>query len=167
MARLLPHRDGRRGEIRVGEVADGNGDVSRKAFALPVDSRAACRTEMKSQRVATFGCPHPRRRLAGEGDLLAAEARLVADRGASAALAFQAVAHGDPQWFALNRKVKLLATAGGVSGGHGPAPWLWIWRSVGWTSKRCTMGSGPEHGRIIPLPDMSLLRCTTLTCYSS
>src|SRR5947208_16774382 len=34
-----------------------------------------------SQRVATFGCPHPRRRLTGEGDLLAAEARLDADRG--------------------------------------------------------------------------------------
>jgi len=51
---------------------NGNGDVSRKAFALPVD----CRTEMKGQRVATFGCPHPRRRLTGEGDLPAAEARL-------------------------------------------------------------------------------------------
>ena len=34
---FLPHRDARRGEIRVGEVADGNGDVSRKAFALPVN----------------------------------------------------------------------------------------------------------------------------------
>jgi hypothetical protein len=28
------------------------------------------------------------------------------------------VAHGDAQWFALNRKVKLPAAAGGVSGGH-------------------------------------------------
>src|SRR5262249_38031906 len=138
VARLLPHRDGRRGEIRVGEVADGNGDGSRKAFALPVDGGAARRTEMKGQRVATVGCPQPRRRLTGEGDLLAAEARLVADRGASAALALQAVAHGDARWFALDRKVKLPATAGGASGGHGPAPWLSIWRSVGWTSKRCT-----------------------------
>ena len=34
VTRLLPHPDGRRGEIRIGEVADGNGDVSRKAFAL-------------------------------------------------------------------------------------------------------------------------------------
>ena len=103
---------------------------------------AACRTEMKGQRVATFGCPHPRRRLTDEGDLLTAEARLVADRGASAALALQAVAHGDARRFALNRKLKLPATAGGASGGHGLAPWLSIWRSVGWTSKRCTMGSG-------------------------
>ena len=47
---------------------------------------------MKSQRVATFGCPHPRRRIAGEGNLLAAEARLVADHGTGAALALQAVA---------------------------------------------------------------------------
>jgi len=36
VACLLPHRDGRRGEIRIGGVADSNGDVSRKAFALPV-----------------------------------------------------------------------------------------------------------------------------------
>src|SRR5215831_14190875 len=120
---------------------------------------AACRTEMEGQRVATFGCPHPRRRFTGEGDLLAAEARLVADRGASAALALQAVAHGDAQWFALDRKVKLPATAGGASSGHGPAPWLSIWLSVGWTSKRCTMGSGPEHGRTIPLADMSSRFC--------
>ena len=55
-----PHCDGRRGEIRVGEVANGNGDVPRKAFALPVDGGAACRTEMKGQRVAAFGCPHRR-----------------------------------------------------------------------------------------------------------
>ena len=49
-----------------------------------------------------FGCPHPRRSLTSEGDLLTAEARLVADHGAGAALALQAVAHGDTRWFALN-----------------------------------------------------------------
>jgi hypothetical protein len=37
------------------------------------------------------------------------------------------VAHGDARWFALNRKVKLPAAAGGASGGHGSAPWLSIW----------------------------------------
>src|SRR5262249_22775579 len=99
------------------------------------DGGAACWTEMKGQRVPTFGRPHPRRRLTGEGDLFAAEARLVADRGASAALALQAVAHGDARWFALNRKMKLPATAGGASGGHGPPPCLSIWRSISWTSK--------------------------------
>ena len=37
---------------------------------------------------------------------------------AGAALALQTVAHGNARWFALNRKVKLPAAAGGVSG-HG------------------------------------------------
>src|SRR5207245_800798 len=90
------------------------------------DGGAACRTEMKGQRVAAFGCSHPRRSLTDEGDLLAAETRLVADHGAGAALALQAVAHGDARWFALNRKMKLPAAACGASGGHGSAPWLSI-----------------------------------------
>jgi hypothetical protein len=74
---------------------------------------------MKGQRVAAFGCPHPSGSLTCEGDLFAAEARLVADHSAGAALALQAVAHGDARWFALNPKVKLPATAGHVSDGHG------------------------------------------------
>jgi hypothetical protein len=49
---------------------------------------------MKGQDVAAFGGPHPRRsRAGGEDDLLAAEARLVADHGPGAALAREAVAH--------------------------------------------------------------------------
>jgi hypothetical protein len=56
--------------------------------------------------------------LTGEGDLLAVEARLVADHGTSAALTLQAVAHGDARWFALNLKTELPATAGGTSGHH-------------------------------------------------
>jgi hypothetical protein len=74
---------------------------------------------MKRQRVAAFGFPPPRRSLTAEGDLLAVEARLVADHGAGAALALQAVAHGDARWFTFNRNVELPATAGGASGGHG------------------------------------------------
>ena len=73
---------------------------------------------MKGQRVAAFGCPHPRRSLSGEGDLFAVEARLVADHSARAALTRQAAAHGDARWFALDCKVKLSAAAGRVSGGH-------------------------------------------------
>src|SRR6516165_4368302 len=122
VACLLPHRDSRRREVRVGEVADGNGDVSGKAFALPVDRRAAYRTEVKGQRVATFGCSHPFRSVTGEGDLLAAEASLVADHGPGTALALQAVAHGDARWFVFDRKVKLPAAAGGAPDGHGSAP---------------------------------------------
>jgi hypothetical protein len=45
------------GKIRVGEVADSNGDVSRKAFALPVDGGTEYRTEMKRHLVAAFSCP--------------------------------------------------------------------------------------------------------------
>ena len=78
---------------------------------------------MKGQRVAAFGPPHPRCGLAGEGDLLAPEARLVADHGAGATLALQAVALRDALWFAFNCKLKLPAAAGGASG-HGLAPWL-------------------------------------------
>jgi len=58
------------------------------------------------------------RRLTGDGDLLAAEARLIANHGTGTTPAFQAVAHGDTRWFALNRKVKLPAAAGGAPG-HG------------------------------------------------
>src|ERR1700730_5597424 len=141
----------RRGEIRVGEVADGNGDVSRKAFALPVDGGAACRTEMKRQHVSAFSCPHPGRRLTGEGDLLAAKARLIAAHGASAALALQAVAHGNARWFALNHKLKLPATAGGASGGHGRGSVaVDMGESIGRTSKRCTVDN--EIAPAFPLP---------------
>ena len=70
-------------------------------------------------RVAALGCPLPRRSLTGEGNLLQAKARLVADHRASTTLALQSVAHRDARWFALNRKVKLPTAAGGVSGHMG------------------------------------------------
>jgi len=85
---------------------------------------------MKCQCVATFGCPRPRRSLAREGNLLAAEARLVADYGAGAALTLQAMAHRDARGFAFNRQMKLPTIAGGMSGGHGSGPWLSIWGGV-------------------------------------
>src|SRR5262249_56257040 len=47
------------GKFGSAKAADGNGDISRKAFALPVDGGAACRTEMKSYAVPAFGSPHP------------------------------------------------------------------------------------------------------------
>src|ERR1700686_5038628 len=110
--------------MRVAEVAYGNGDNSRKAFVPPVEGGAAGRTEIESERIAAFGGPHPLRRIAVDGDLLAAEPSLVADDGASAALALQAMAHGDARWFALNREVKLPARAGGASDRHGSVPLL-------------------------------------------
>ena len=48
---------------------------------------------MKGQIVAALCLPSPRSSVTGEGNLFAAEARLVADRRAGAALALQAVAH--------------------------------------------------------------------------
>jgi hypothetical protein len=63
---FLPHRDVRRWEIRVGEVANGYGDVSRKTFVLPVDGLAARRTKMESHCVAAFGCSRPCNSLTGE-----------------------------------------------------------------------------------------------------
>ena len=81
---------------------------------------------MIGHRIAAFGCPHPRCGITGDGNLLATEARLVADYGAGAALASQAVTHGDARWFAFDCKVKLPAAAGGVPCGHGSAPWLSI-----------------------------------------
>ena len=134
----VPHCDGRRGETRVSEIANGDGHVPGETFVLPEDGRAARRAEMIGHRVAALGCPLPLRRFTGEGDLLAAEARLVAAHRPSTALALQAVAHSDARWFALNREVKLPAAAGGASGhwvglhGHRRG------RSVGWSSKRCT-----------------------------
>jgi hypothetical protein len=66
-------------------------------------------------------------RVTGEGDLLAAKSRLVAEHGASATLALQAVAHRDARWFALNCKLKLSAAAGGVSGhGVGSVALIWV-----------------------------------------
>jgi len=95
MAALLPHGDGGRGKLRVGEGADGDGDEAGEALALPVDGRAAHRAEVEGQRVAALGRARPGGGAAGEGDLLTGKARLVADHGAGAALALEAVAHGD------------------------------------------------------------------------
>jgi hypothetical protein len=121
MARLLPHRHSRGGETRVGEVTDGNADESRKACILE-DRGTACRTEMEGHGVAAIGRPLPRAGFAGDGDLVIAVARLVADHGAGASLARQAVAHGVARGFAFDRKMKLSAAAGGMAC-HCSAPW--------------------------------------------
>ena len=78
---------------------------------------------MEGQGMAAFRCPRPRRSLTGEGNLLSAKARLVADHRTGAALACQAVTHGDARWLTVDRKVKLPATAGGVSGGKDTQGW--------------------------------------------
>ena len=70
---------------------------------------------MKSHRVPAIGRPAPLRGFAGDGDLVIAVARLIADRGAGASLAGQAVAHSVARGFAFNRKLELPATAGGMA----------------------------------------------------
>src|SRR5262245_24513912 len=122
VARFLPNRDARRRESWVGEVADGNHDGPREAVVLPVDSRPAGRTEMKGQGVATFSRPCPRRRLAGDGNLLALKARLIAHHGSGAALAGEAVTHRNARWLALDRQMQLAAAARRASAGHELSP---------------------------------------------
>ena len=122
VACFLPHRDSRWREIRISEAANGNGNISRKAFALPVNCGAAYRAEMKSQSVAAFCFASPRCSLTRESDLLAAEARLVADHSTGAALALQAMAHGYAHWLTLDRKTKVAAATGGVSCSHDGLP---------------------------------------------
>jgi hypothetical protein len=119
---------------------------------------------MKCQRVGTFGSPRPRVSLTGEADLLESETRLIADHGACAALALQAVAHRDARWFTLNRKLKLPAAAGGVSGGHGSAPWLSL-------SAECrvdleTMHRGQWIAPRFPKRRSKFLRSKTETLYA-
>ena len=120
--------------------------------------------EMKGQCVATFGSPRPSRSLTRKGDLIDLKTRLIADHGACAALALQAVAHRDARWFTLNRKLKLPATAGGVSGGHGSAPWLSL-------SAECrvdleTMHRGQWIAPRFPKRRSKFLRSKTETLYA-
>src|SRR4029450_5083624 len=96
----------------------GYGDVTGKTLALPVDRGPACRAEVEGEGVAALGRARPRGRPAGECDLLATEARLVADHSAGAALALQTVAHGDAHRLAFDGEVELAAAAGGSASGH-------------------------------------------------
>ena len=67
---------------------------------------------------AAVGRPLPRRGFAADGDWSRGNRAWLLITAPVPALALQAVAHGNARWFALNRKVKLPATAGGASG-HG------------------------------------------------
>ena len=70
---------------------------------------------MKGHHVPAIGRPPPLRGFAGDGDLVIAVARLIADHGAGPSLARQAVAHSVARGFAFDRKLKLPATAGGMA----------------------------------------------------
>jgi hypothetical protein len=82
---------------------------------------------MKGHGVAAFGRPRLGHAFTAKGDMLEPKARLVADYGPGAALALQAVAHGDARWFAVNCQMKLATIADGASRSHRSAPCLSIW----------------------------------------
>jgi len=70
---------------------------------------------MKGHGVSAVGRSLPLRGFAGDGDLVIAVARLVADHGTGASLTRQAVAHGVARGFAFNGEVELPAAAGGMA----------------------------------------------------
>jgi hypothetical protein len=115
VAGFFPDRDHRRGKIRLGKSADGDGDIARKALTLPVDRGAAGRAEVEGEHIATLGRARPGSGLAGDGDLLAVKPRLIADHGTGAALALQAMAHGDARGLTLDGERELAAAAGGLA----------------------------------------------------
>src|SRR5262249_33106501 len=106
----------------IGEGANSDGDVTGKALALPVNRGATGRTEVEAERVPAVGRARPLSGFPREGDLFATKARLVADHGAGAALARQAVTHRDARGLALDGEVELAAAAGGAASSHGTAP---------------------------------------------
>ena len=109
-------------QLSAHDVATSDSEDACFAIGDPVDGRSAGRAEVIGHDAATVGCPLPYCRFAGDGDLIGSEPCLIADDRAGAALAGEAVAHGDTRWFAFDRQVKLPATAGGVSGTHGSNP---------------------------------------------
>lgn len=122
MARLLPHRDLRRRELRIGESTDRDDDDVAEALALPVDRRAADRAEVEGHLAAALGDARPLRGLARDADLTGGKARLIADHRAGAALAREAMAHRHPRRLARDGEMELAAVAGGVAGGHRGSP---------------------------------------------
>src|SRR6185503_3254227 len=115
--RRLPDGERGPGKIGIGEGADGHRHETREAFAFPVHGRAALGAEAVGERVAALGLACVGAGLAAHRDALARKARLVAQHRAGAALAFDAVAHGDAHRVALGGEFKLSAVAGGAAGG--------------------------------------------------
>src|SRR5689334_9199222 len=119
MAAFLPHRDGWGREIRISKAADGDGNQIGEAAILPMERGATHRAKAIGQDVAAFGRAGPFGGFSGKSNLRPAKARLIAEHGPGAALAFQAMAHGDAHGFASGADLELAATAGGVASDHG------------------------------------------------
>src|SRR5262245_27455021 len=101
--------------MRVSKGADGDGNQIGKAAVLPIDRGATHRAEAIRQGIAALGRAGPRGGLPGESNLRPAKACLIADHSTGAALAFQAMAHGDAHRFARGADVELTATARGMA----------------------------------------------------
>src|SRR5262245_30588019 len=119
MAPRLIDRAARRAEAGIGESADGDRDEIGIGVDLPVDRRAADRTEIERHGAAFIALALIDGTLAFHAHLRVGVARLGAEHAAGAALAFQAVADGNAHRLALAGDAELAATAGGMTGGHG------------------------------------------------
>src|SRR5688572_7048879 len=118
MAATLVDRDARCGEIALGEIADRDGDEVGEPAQGPIHGRAADRAAAEGDAVAFVADALELGGGALRPHLRAVEARLHAERRASALLALQAVAHGEPHRLANAGDAQLPAAAGGGACGH-------------------------------------------------
>src|SRR5260370_19641616 len=115
----LPNREGRQRKGRVGEGADGDAVVVRKARGLPVNVRTALRAEMEMDFVAAVCAAGEDLTDAADVDLRAAEIGTGMKDGAGAALARPAAADIDPLRLAADGGLQgATMTAGDAF--HGP-----------------------------------------------
>src|SRR5687768_3667230 len=94
---LFPHRESRRGKMRVGERSERDGDLPVElALDRVMDGRAAFGAEMMGDPVAAVGEMGPDFRLAFDRHLPGGPARLGAERAPGPLLAVEAMAHRHP-----------------------------------------------------------------------
>jgi hypothetical protein len=115
-------RDARRRKARIGKRAHRHAHETRHRGGLPVNRRAAHRTETERACLAAVAGPGPLRRAPLDRHALPRKARLRTENAAGAFLAFEAMADGDANGFALAYEAKLSSAARSCSGGHGAYP---------------------------------------------
>src|SRR5882724_5155121 len=112
-----------RGELRIGECADGDRNHIRHRLQLPIDGRAAERTEMEGDGIAAVAEADERRRAAFDaGNLVTGEACLRAEDAARALLTGQTMADGNPDRLTFADEMQVSAAAGSPTGRHGSSP---------------------------------------------
>jgi hypothetical protein len=119
VAASLPDRGAGRRKSRVGECAHGDRDQVRKPFRLPINGRAANPTEPESHRTATVRrADEARGSPCDVADLVGMEPCLVAKHASRPPLTLEAVAHRNPDGFALADKVQSSAATGSTTRRH-------------------------------------------------